>query len=745
MLLLMGISFIMFLTSIAQSTFQHVIGNGYSPGLVEHFASDAIQLPDKSSLIVSVIETQSFQRGILLTKIDSNGIILFQNTLLSTTSNFIYYDAFKIINTSDGGNLIIVDEDAGNVKTALIKLNSNHSISWIRQNISLNFKGFDVVETSNGFVLAGTKNSSPCLVFVNQLGNFQSEVIYNNFNGVFYALSKVGANDFIFSGSISTPQNNLGDFFYGYIDAQLQISWHTTHNISLYSAKANSCLVLSNGNFCFSGTLYDDTFGTYNNYIVCTSNLGSIIWDKTSNKVFDISNFPAPYYNDSYMYYGIYPTSIQETASGELFWGYCSSDILDTNITSNWDLYGRIEHLAVLDGQTLNFKNLGFGLQNVFFRSLKYTYDNYLLTILNFDSFSPTIVKINSNLEFECANDCIWPGDVNRDGIVNNVDIIPIGIHFNTTGGNIRLNRDNIENDTWGERQGLSWNNSSIWGQDLMHIDCDGDGSIDFGDEHYLFTNYYLTHQRSRSFNYSVIDTVNGIILSVDTSNIYNNNNYYSVPVLIGSASNPASNIYAVIFSAEVTSTSGPNPESVAISVPNTYWGQPTLGTSYIYVSHSFLNSNIADAGITRTNQQDTTTYGLIANISFHDVNRSNLNQYLINLFDIAIVDKQGNIKSVNPKSGSITPSNIKEDIAENNIFKAYPNPFNSSIEFKSAANNFIDEIQIYDISGKILFQEYYNSKESVKLNTLESFERGIYFAKITSNQNTSLLKIIKN
>lgn len=732
--------------SKAQNTYQNVIGNGYIPGLIEHFASDAIQRPDKSSLIVSVKETDNYERHIVLTKVDSNGIVLFQNVLMSITSISVYFDVFKIINTSDGGNLIIIDEDAGNTKTALIKLNSSHSISWIRQNISLNFKGFDVVETSNGFVLAGTKNSSPCLVFVNQLGNFQSENIYNTFNGVFYSISKVGISDFIFSGSVSTPQNTLGDFFYGYINTQLQIVWHITYNISSYPAKANSCLVLNNGNFCFSGTLYNNTYGTYHSYIVCTSSAGNIIWDKLStNKGFDFSYVPIPFYNDSYMYYGIYPTSIQETSTGQLFWGYCASDILDTNIVSNWDFYGRIEELDISNGQTLNFKNLGFGLHNVFFRSIKYTSDNYILALLNFISYSPIIVKISTNLEFECANECIWPGDVNRDGIVNNIDIIPIGIHFNTLGGNIRLNRDNVENDYWGERQGLAWNNTSIWGHDLMHVDCDGDGSIDFGDVSYLFANYNQTHQRSRSFNYSVIDTINGIILSVDTNNISYNNNYYSIPVLLGSSTNPANNIYAVIFSAEVTSTIGPNPEIVSIPVPNTYWGQPTLGTSYVYVSHSFLNSNKADAGITRTNQQDTTTYGLIANITFHDVNRSNADQYHINLFDIAIVDKQGNVKSVNPQNGSITPSNIKVNIAENNMFNVYPNPFNSSLEIKSTTNNFIDEIQIYDISGKLLFQEYYNNKEHIKLTMLEGFERGIYFAKIISTQNNALFKIVKN
>ncbi|HNE28820.1 MAG TPA: hypothetical protein PLW66_06610, partial [Saprospiraceae bacterium] len=70
-------------------------------------------------------------------------------------------------------------------------------------------------------------------------------------------------------------------------------------------------------------------------------------------------------------------------------------------------------------------------------------------------------------------NDCVWPGDANRDGTVDHTDLLPLGVAYNAEGPQ----RDApviwapLEADSWG----LSYNQS----YDYKHLDPNGNGKVD--------------------------------------------------------------------------------------------------------------------------------------------------------------------------------------------------------------------------------------------------------------------------
>jgi hypothetical protein len=72
--------------------------------------------------------------------------------------------------------------------------------------------------------------------------------------------------------------------------------------------------------------------------------------------------------------------------------------------------------------------------------------------------------------------------------------------------------------------------------------------------------------------------------------------------------------------------------------------------------------------------------------------------------------------------------------------FSIYPNPTNSTI--KIAYSERIEEIEIRDVTGKIVLKEKNNSAQFEA--DLSHFESGVYFISIITSQNQLVGKIIK-
>ncbi len=75
--------------------------------------------------------------------------------------------------------------------------------------------------------------------------------------------------------------------------------------------------------------------------------------------------------------------------------------------------------------------------------------------------------------------------------------------------------------------------------------------------------------------------------------------------------------------------------------------------------------------------------------------------------------------------------------------FTAYPNPATSGWNITSLNNNVITTIQVVDIMGKVVVSIAPNSNGAVI--DASKLSSGIYFAKVTSSNNTQTLKLIKN
>jgi hypothetical protein len=72
-----------------------------------------------------------------------------------------------------------------------------------------------------------------------------------------------------------------------------------------------------------------------------------------------------------------------------------------------------------------------------------------------------------------------------------------------------------------------------------------------------------------------------------------------------------------------------------------------------------------------------------------------------------------------------------------------YPNPVNSTLTVKTTQNNIIDNITLFDISGRVILVKKGTNSVSEKIN-LSSLSNGSYFIKISTDSGEVTKKIIK-
>lgn len=72
-----------------------------------------------------------------------------------------------------------------------------------------------------------------------------------------------------------------------------------------------------------------------------------------------------------------------------------------------------------------------------------------------------------------CTDDCVWPGDLDRDGIVRPRDILPLGTGWGTTG------EKRPGPVTWAPHQAPDWGLTVNGDYDFKYLDANGDGMLD--------------------------------------------------------------------------------------------------------------------------------------------------------------------------------------------------------------------------------------------------------------------------
>ncbi|MCI5057458.1 MAG: T9SS type A sorting domain-containing protein [Flavobacteriales bacterium] len=336
--------------------------------------------------------------------------------------------------------------------------------------------------------------------------------------------------------------------------------------------------------------------------------------------------------------------------------------------------------------------------------------------------------------------DSVFPGDANNDGVANMLDFLTIGQHFGQKGFS-RASSSIL----WVGQPSINWFDTIHNGQNMKHVDCDGNGIIDFVDTTAVLFNYSLTHNKTGELfsNFSTINPPISVEAITDTSGTGDD---AGITIKIGDLSTVVDSAYGISISLSFQDDMIQD-GSFGIDASSSWLGDPN--TNMMTAVYEHTGSGQVDIGLTRYDLQNVAGHGPVFDLIFKVEDQlPNGDTAGVVVFDLVNIDIKTVVDTgvaVSIDSANWDSVNVKDDpivvgtqMNSHFDFRIWPNPSNDYINiFSNSRNN--QEIQILNLLGKSVYATQ-NTKDLERID-ISGFESGTYFIKISEDQN--LLKTV--
>ena len=333
----------------------------------------------------------------------------------------------------------------------------------------------------------------------------------------------------------------------------------------------------------------------------------------------------------------------------------------------------------------------------------------------------------------------VWPGDADANHVVDNTDLLAIGLAYDSTGAT-RSGASIV----WQAQGATDWLDTLPGGANFKHADCNGDGIVNANDTVAILQNFSLTHNKNSGIT-AWRSGIPGISLQLSKDTLVNGDTV-TVRLLLGDSTTSVSNIYGVAFDFNYD----PIPfdsSTAAFSFSPSWFGN---STNSISIHKEFKNTGTIKAAITGINHLNRSGLGEIARfravITTGNINGKNLSYYkeLFYISNIKTTDIHGNAIPLNGavdsnKVGYI-PTGIT-DIKYSEQIYVSPNPANTRLQVSSSVS--LKDIAIIDVTGRVVFTSSMTDSRLTKSIDISSIEQGIYFVLVTTERGKGLSKIV--
>ena len=257
----------------------------------------------------------------------------------------------------------------------------------------------------------------------------------------------------------------------------------------------------------------------------------------------------------------------------------------------------------------------------------------------------------------------VWSGDTNNDGIVNQADILPIGIFFNSTGAS----RSNAS-ASW-----IAQSCCTAWTQTNAALaDANGNGIVNEADILPIGINWNKTHSLSKSTAEQNIDKdvaalpLLQVLLPVSQKNY----NEYVLDVCIGDSKIPVQDLFGLSFTLDVDSR---NNFKILDALPGTF-----AGSDLLFFSKMDDGAGTVACGLTRkAGQEGLNGSGIIVKIRIKLLDQTS--DFTLSLRDVVANNSKGNRMWLNTASTMVSFEHQQSSFlpAEYVLYQNHPNPFN--------------------------------------------------------------------
>jgi len=332
-----------------------------------------------------------------------------------------------------------------------------------------------------------------------------------------------------------------------------------------------------------------------------------------------------------------------------------------------------------------------------------------------------------------CHN-CMWPGDANNDGVVNNFDVLALGISYNKK-GTYRA----VQNTIFNEHSAFAWLSNTMGGVNTKHADVNGNGNIDSSDITGVIANYSQIHNKNVGQRTRLLAPQ----LAVDLGGFAIPGSPVSGPIKFGSATKPATNIYALAFSVffdPLLVDSG----SINVDFSNSWLGNNSHLVTLLQTDYS---AGRADIALTRIDHQSVQGHGSLGTFGF--VTEENLagkgyaNEYIldIEIGNVIAIDQHGNLLPFNFDKNTVIISDIEDDVES--TIEIYPNPAENYITINHPKSK-PSSIVVYDLTGKTIHSQTALSRGKNKIDVSE-LVFGAYYIEISFDEKVIRTMFLKN
>ena len=322
----------------------------------------------------------------------------------------------------------------------------------------------------------------------------------------------------------------------------------------------------------------------------------------------------------------------------------------------------------------------------------------------------------NGNIQIDDACDPVWPGDTDTNTVVNNFDLLNIGLAFDATG----TTRTNATLD-WVAQESEDWTLSNPNGSNYKHSDTDGNGVVDANDTLGITLNWGEEHNFAGGPPNNLMPVYPPAAASVITMPFYVEPDTFiegetlALSVILGEMGAEAENVYGIAFSLEFD-PAVIVPGSIYLDFNDSWIG--TINDDMISVQKAFHSDGRLDVCLTRTDQTTVTGFGQMAelfitiedDILFHSGNSSGLvavadGETAFNITNVLVLNNSGEqLDVITSETTSVIEdvSNVTENINETKRVRIYPNPAKDHLLI-TTQDLMIENLELYSLDGVLL------------------------------------------
>ena len=325
-----------------------------------------------------------------------------------------------------------------------------------------------------------------------------------------------------------------------------------------------------------------------------------------------------------------------------------------------------------------------------------------------------------------CVSNCVWAGDVNKDGTVNNLDVLPLGYYMGLSGPV----RPNAALEWYGQTSN-DWNNPYTGSPvDLKHADTDGNGTLNSDDTLAIGYFYGLKH----TLTPSMPATSKGLpfFLNLLTPNP-GIGDLVEVEVSLGNATQPVTNLYGFTFNASLSPQIADS--ALAMQYFNSSW--LNLNSPDLWISKNPVPGRLETA-FTRTNGNAASGFGIVGKFNFIITNiidggKFNASPSFQLSFDAPVAMwADGSMTAGEPFTLDIPLRLNKQENTSDKDFFVYPSPARDLVQVHLNGTDFIESLLIYDAMGREVYQSGKVRWEHAELN-IGDLPAGFYVATATT------------